>query len=148
MRKHIALAIALLLLFPSGVHAKTWSRKQLRQEVKAAAKHYRLSKADTQWLERASVDIVYVGAHESSGAWKAGSPGGCYGIFQFQPRRRINGRWTGWRRPKAVMRHLHHHHKGNSWRACAKCATWRFVKSYRDGGKAAIRKHWKATLGR
>lgn len=118
-----------------------WSRTRLTQEVADAAKFYHLSTTQTRWIKRAALDVVFDGSYwESSGGWYSGEYGACKGIFQF------NG---GWSQTKAIARlakREHHKHHNGNWRLCAHCSTYRFVKSYKDGGRNAIRKHWGATL--
>ena len=142
MRKRLLLLVLLLvLLFPTSAHAATWKRARLRSEVAQACRFYHLSKSETRYLKRAAVDIVFDGAHESGGSTGARN-GSCVGLFQFN---------SGWHSTRAIKRRAkreHHHHGSGGWRSCGQCATWRFVKVYKDGGKSAIRRHWAATLGR
>jgi hypothetical protein len=133
--------LAAALLFPSAAYGKSWTPERLRKEVRTAAKHYKLTKADTKWLERAAVDIVFEGRRESNGSWYARN-GGHLGIFQFY---RKDG--EGWKRPKAICKKLGIS-KDIDWRKSPRASTWRFVKVYADGNKKAVRRHWKATLGK
>ena len=142
MNRILTTLLLAALLLPSAAHAKSWDKARLRKEVRTAAKHYKLTKAETRWLERAAVDIVFrlpgKPRCESSGGWRVGSKSGCYGIFQFN---------RAWKRPKAITKKLGIS-KRIDWRQSPRASTWRFVKVYKDGGKAKIRQHWKATLGR
>lgn len=127
-------AFIVLLGFAGPAHGLT--RSQVRGNLKAAARHYHLSGAQTRWIVRKGVHIVFVGhtGHgESGGHVHSGHTWGCYGLFQFGPGWKHHGGFAG------------HHHA--DWRGCGKCSCYRFVKVYKVGGRSAIRRHWRATYG-
>lgn len=134
-------ALTLLLLsIPATAHAKAWSKDRLRAEISEASRYYHLSASEERWLRKAGVDIVFVGAHESSGAKHAHS-GQHRGMWQFSRSWNLG---KGLHRRKKLDGHTH----PDGWECCRECSTYRFVKSYKDGGKTALRRHWRATLGR
>lgn len=143
MRKLILVLIA-LALFPTPAYA-SWSRDRYRQEVYNAARYYHLTAPEARYLQSAAIDIMFIlpgkPAHESSGGARVGSPGACYGPYQFN---------TGWHLGSVLERRakrLGHKHT-HGWRACRSCSTYRFVKVYKQGGRSALYRHWAATLGR
>lgn len=119
-------------------HGKVWSKKELEYEIRKACKSYHISKKDTEWLVRSGIDIVYTGVHESSGGIHTKNGG----MWQYG---------DGWHSTKSIKKRArvyHHNHGKCGWKHCGYCATRRYVKSFKDGGKSAIRSHWRATLGR
>jgi len=134
-------AMALLLFsIATTAHAQAWTKNRLRAEISEAARYYHLSSSQEAYLRRAGVDIVFEGAHESSGAAHAHS-GQHRGMWQFNRSWRLG---KGLHLRKQRDGHTHSH----GWECCRECSTYRFVKVYKDGGKAALRRHWRATLGR
>jgi hypothetical protein len=136
----ITALVLLLLAIPATAHAKAWTKDRLRSEISEASRYYHLSPSDETWLRKAGVDIVFVGAHESSGAKHAHS-GQHRGMWQFNRSWRLG---TALHQRKRLDGHTH----SDGWECCRECSTYRFVKSYKDGGRAALRRHWQATLGR
>ena len=126
-------------MIPTIAYGETYSRTKTRSIVTEAAQYYHLSKTATIWLKNAAIDIIYTGRHESSGSTSAGKGHSCVGILQF------NRSWHLTIALTKLKKRLHIH---GDWRLSGKLSLYRFVKSYKDGGKAAIRRHWKATLGR
>ena len=90
--------------------------------IRAAAKHYHLSAADTRWVVTKGLGIIY---RESRGNERTGHVRGCYGLLQFN---------RGW------IRH------SSDWRGNGKASVYRFVKVLHDGGRRAVARHWAATL--
>jgi hypothetical protein len=134
-----AITLVILLTTCSIAQAATYSRAKTRAIVTEAGRYYGLSRSERIWLKRAAIDIIYDGAHESSGGALTGLRKSCKGILQYD---------GGWNQVASVRRHgKHHNHRNGDWRLCGDCSLWRFVRTYDVGGKAAIRKHWKATLG-
>lgn len=125
--------------------AHTWSQARVKQEVVEAGKFYHLSDAKITYLKGAAVDIIFAlpgkPAHESGGNYYA-TNGSCKGSFQF------NSGWHLTKRLSKLAKKEHHHHYKGEWRYCPECSVYRFVKVYVDGGKPALYRHWKSTLGR
>lgn len=141
MKKRILIATLMicLMMIPSVAFGVTYSRAKTRTIVGQAASYYHLSKSATNWLKNAAIDIIYTGRHESGGSTSAGKGHSCVGILQFD---------SGWRLSASLKRMKKHLHIHGDWRLSGTMSLYRFVKSYKDGGKAAIHRHWKATLGR
>jgi len=138
VRKLIITALIALALFaiPTTAHAETWSKARTRKEVKAAAAHYKVPSA---WITDAAIDIIYEGAHESGGSTHAGKGRSCVGILQF------NSSWHANKYEWKLSRAEGH---TKDWRLSGRASIHRFVRVYRDGGKAAIKRHWRASYGR
>jgi len=136
----LLLITALFLTITSPAFARTaWTKTQLTNKVEQASRVYHLTYSQTKWLQKAALDIVFIGAAESHGAYWARN-GQHAGMFQFTP---------SWSQNKYDRtRHRNHKYRVNDWRLCPCCSVLRFVRSYRDGGKSAIERHWKATLYR
>lgn len=135
----LVIVLLALIMMPAVAYGKTYSRATTRIVITEAAHYYHLSKASTTWLKNAAIDIIYTGRHESSGSTTAGKGHSCVGILQFD---------RSWHLTKALTKLKSRLHIHGDWRLSGKLSLYRFVKSYKDGGKAAIRRHWKATLGR
>jgi hypothetical protein len=136
----LLILITALLIIPATAHARTpWSKDRTTLEVRRACNRYGISRTGTAWLQRAAVDIIYTGAHESSGRWWA--VGGQHrGILQFTP---------SWNQNRAdKIRHARDHGWHSDWRYCPSCSIYRFARVYKEGGRAKIEQHWKATLYR
>ena len=144
MKYRIALIASVLIstaFVVTPAHAKAWTPTKLRSVTDAAARYYHLSAAETAWVKDAATDIVFEGAAESHGHKLSGSPGGCYGLFQF------NSDWKLGKRLAKRWRRVGHDHS-HGWRGCRVCSTYRFVRVYAKGGSGAVSRHWAATLGR
>lgn len=137
--RFIFLVVLVFVMIPTIAQAEVYSRAKTRTIVADACRYYHRSKADTAWLQKTAIDIVYTGRHESGGSTRAGIGHECVGILQFD---------SGWHLTKSLTRLKARLHIRGPWRESGKLSLYRFVKSYKDGGKAAIRRHWKATLGR
>lgn len=137
----LMLLTTLFALSTSPAYAKPWSRDKVWATASDAAIYYKMSPSEVEWIADAAVDIVWDGAAESHGHKLTGSVSGCYGLFQFDPS------WHLGKRLAKRARRADHNHK-HGWRGCRVCSTYRFVRVYRDGGKAAIERHWRATLYR
>lgn len=126
--------------FEGLARKRVFTKADTRWVIGKAAKHYRLSDSDTAWLKRAAVDIVYDGAHESGGSVHAGRGRNCQGIVQFN---------RGWRISKYERRLLgkYEPHHRNEWRMSGIVSLYRMARVMRDGGKAAVRRHWHSTYG-
>ena len=137
-RNLLALALLLALVLPTTASAVTYSKARTRRIVAKYARSYDFGPKRTRWIKRAAIDIIYgPGAHESSGSTGC-TTGSCVGIVQF------DGGWHASSYEKRLARRAH----VRDWRRSGTASLHRFVRSYRDGGKSAIRTHWKATLGR
>lgn len=149
MRKLIALSLALVIVFPQSAPAaptfaslarkRVFSKSDVRWVVGKAAKRYDLSASDTRWLKRAAIDIIFEGAHESGGDTHAGRKRECQGILQYN---------SGWGTIAYERRLLRKYERHTNWRLSGIVSLYRMARVMRDGGKPAIRRHWKATLGR
>ncbi len=134
--KVIVLTIIVLFITTPAYAHTSWTKTQLKAELIRASSHYNVSPT---WITKAGIDIVFIGCAESHGAYRARN-GNCVGLFQFN---------SSWHQNKAdIRRHQHHTYKTKDWRLCPECSVYRFVRCYRDGGKLAIARHWKSTLGR
>ena len=132
----VVLWLLAALLLPDSAHAETWSKDRTRREVRAAAAYY---KVPSKWITDAAIDIVYDGAHESSGCTHAGKGTSCVGLFQFN---------RSWHASKKEWRLARAEGHTKDWRLSGRASVYRFVRVYRDGGRAAIKRHWRATYGR
>lgn len=91
-----------------------------RKHLEAACAFYRIPTAERAWVIAAGTRI----ASRESGNREGARNGDCLGLYQFDAgwgseAQRLSGAWS--------------------------CR--RFVRAYRDGGKANIRRHWAATIG-
>lgn len=135
--KRFILALLICMTLTAPAIARTaWTRSQTAEQVRKAAAAYNVPRT---WITRAAIDIIYIGAAESHGRYWLYN-GIHAGILQFN---------TGWKQSaKDKARHRNHKYRVSDWRCCPQCSINRFVRSYKDGGKAAIQRHWKATLYR
>lgn len=139
---------------PVGLNARVLTKAQTRSIVREACRAYHVP---STWLVPAIIDIAYTGVHpnildrlerrESDGDCHA-SNGPCQGFGQFfhDP---VTSK--GWHQNAADRRRAireGHKHDRHGWRHCGRCVIYRMVRCYRDGGKPAIRRHWRATLYR
>lgn len=97
----------------------TWSRGQVEATLRAAAGEYGLSAGDTGWIVSKGADIAW---RESRYRTAVVNSSGHAGLFQFS----------------------------KSWGSLANrtdpvWSCYRFVRVFRDGGKAKIQQHWAAT---
>lgn len=134
----LIIALLALLLIPTVAYGSTYSRAKTREIVTEAGHYYHLSNSAIKWLKNAAIDIIYTGHHESGGSTSCRS-GSCVGIFQFNTSWHLTGDLKKLRKRRHIL---------GDWRKSGVLSIYRFVRVYRDGGKHAIRKHWKATLGR
>ncbi len=149
MKRIVILSVLLFTLFVNTTvatassnhnHGKSarWTNAKLSEQIGKAGKAYHLSSSDIKWLKNAGNQIVFVKRAESHGKYWAKN-GSCWGLFQF------NGNWK--QNAKDKLRHKKYHkYNVSNWRLCPQCATNRFVRVYKEGGKSAIARHWKATL--
>lgn len=119
---------------------KVWSKADTRFVARKACRHYKLTKAQTDAFVRAVIDIIYDGARESSGDTHC-TYGQHAGIVQF------NRGWSINAFEKRLLKKYDRKHR-KDWRKSGIVSIYRMVRSYRDGGMAALHQHWKATLGR
>lgn len=131
----LILALLVLIMIPTVAQAETYSRAKTRHIVADAAWYYHLNLSERIWLENAAIDIIYIGHHESGGNTSAGKAHECVGILQFN---------SGWHFNLHERRYTMMHNT----RLSGYASLYRFARVMRDGGKAAIRRHWSATLGR
>lgn len=142
MRRFMIALLLTLALSPALAHADThFTRTQTRRTVERAGHYYRLNHKEIRWLKWAAVAIIYTGAAESHGHTRT-DYNGCRGILQF------DGGWHSTKGIRKRARRWHHKHHAGDWRYCGTCSIYRFTKVYHDGGKAAIARHWAATLYR
>ena len=118
-------------------YGKTISKGEALYELERACDYYKIPYSQRPWLEDAMLDIVWDGAHESSGGIHTRNGG----MMQFQG-------WSQTNSVKRLAKRYHHRHDSDGWTHCAQCSIRRFAKAYKDGGKNTIRTHWKATYGR
>lgn len=119
---------------------KVWSKADTRFVARKACRRYKLTKAQTDAFVRAVIDIIYDGARESSGDTHC-TYGQHAGIVQFNRSWHINSY------EKKLLKKYDKKHK-RDWRKSGIVSIYRMVRSYRDGGMATLRRHWKATLNR
>lgn len=101
---------------PSGT---TWSRGQVESTLRSAAGEYGLSAADTEWIVSKGADIAW---SESRYRTAVVNSSGHAGLFQF------SSSWGSLEQRTDPV-----------W------SCYRFVKVFKDGGKAKIVQHWAAT---
>lgn len=97
-----------------------WSREQVASTLRTACAHYSLEPDETAWVVTTGLRIAYRESRYRPGAI---NPSGCVGLFQFN---------SGF---GAV---------GNRLDPVWSC--YRFVRVYAEGGEAAVRRHWAATV--
>lgn len=137
-----AALIALALVFPATAVAgptraekvaaiarkKRLTKSDVRYIVRVACIERHVPKGKRKWMERAAVDIIFAlpgkPAHESNGNAKARN-GDYRGIAQ------MDIDWGSVKRREQPV-----------------TAIRMMVRSYKQGGKAKVRQHWAATLGR
>lgn len=127
--------------------ATVFSKATTAHVAREACRYYGVS---DEWIVPAIIDIVYElpgkPAHESNGDTKAKN-GDCWGIVQFLHNPHKHPHKCGWhanKKEKALAKS----DGVKDWRLSGKASIYRIVRAYRDGGKANIRSHWRATLGR
>lgn len=104
---------------PIKTSADAWNHEQVASTLTAAAKSYGLTAEQTAWVVETGCRVAY---REST--YRPDARNGQYlGLFQFgdawgSVSERLDGVWS----------------------------CYRFVRVYRDGGEAAIYRHWKATV--
>lgn len=134
MNVRLLIITGVLLAVAAPAHAETLSRSQVREIVTEAADHYHVK---PEWISNAAIDIIFDGVHESSGGCHAGTRKhhACIGIVSF------SRSWHFSKYERSLTTH-------KDPRLSGKASLYRFVRCYRDGGRKAIRKHWRASLGR
>jgi hypothetical protein len=126
-----ALIVAIGCL-PTNAHGYTARVERWRPVLKAAARHYHLSAADTRWGVANGLRIIKRESHGHAGSVNRRSR--CTGLFQFI------GSWTH-RRGQGIA--PGHHHR--DWRLCGTCSCYRFMRVLKVGGRAKVRQHWSAS---
>jgi hypothetical protein len=96
-----------------------WSKADVEWVTRRALRDYDIPAREHAWVVAAAVRV----ATRESGRRPKARNGQHLGMMQFN---------SGW--------------KGGDKRLDGKWSVYRFVRVYRDGGKAAIRRHWKATI--
>jgi len=128
-----ALALALgyceMLVHPMVAHGYPAKVTRWEPTIRAAAHFYRLSAADTRWAVTNGLHIIY---GESRGNTNTGHINGCFGLFQF------NTSWTH----HTTLAGVHY----ADFRRSGRGSVYRFVKVLHIGGRAAVRRHWAATI--
>lgn len=100
---------------------RVWAKRQVQWALGRACAHYGIPKAERAWVIGAGTHIAY-----GESRYNTKAKGGQHlGLFQF------NRSWAGTEAQKLS----------------GKWSCYRFVRVYRDGGKAAVRQHWRATVG-
>lgn len=145
--RRLTLTLILLLTIPTTAQARVFTKAETRRTVREAAHFYHVP---SRWIEDAAIDIIYTGVHphipdkdearESNGDEKAGARKRCKGLLAFDPR------WNPTGKTKTLAKK--HGHELKDWKLCGECSIYRMVKSYQMGGRAAIRRGWRSTLGR
>ena len=123
-------------------HRRYWTRADSRRMLHNEMIEMHIPDLYHAKLRRWMIDIIWLGAHESSGDTRL-MAGQYIGIFQFNPS------WHQSRRERRLARLERHHHKWGGWRACGVCSMRRWVRSVRGYryNYGAIRRQWP-TLGR
>lgn len=144
------ICVVLILTQCTTAEAKTFTKSETRAIATQALSYYHVPKAEQTWAITSLIDIVYTGVHpcipdrkerrESSGDEKAGARKRCKGLLAFDPR------WNATAKIRSLSKQ--HDHKVSAWKLCGVCSIYRYARSYDQGGKPAIRRHWRATLGR
>jgi hypothetical protein len=111
----------------SASNGRAWSAAQVTAALKQAAAYYGLTAAQTEWVAATGARIAY---RESTYRPYAVNSSNHAGLFQF------SGAWGS----GACS------HGANDWRVCGICSCYRFVRVYKEGGEAAVARHWAATI--
>lgn len=98
---------------------KAWSSAKVRSTLEAACAKYGITGSDKAWIVAAGLKVAWGESRYNPSARN----GSHLGIMQFRPEwgtaaQRLNGTWS----------------------------LYRFVRVFRDGGKAKIQQHWAATI--
>lgn len=129
MKRLLIVLILVAALTPSAAFAYPARVHKWEPTIRAAAHYYHLSAADTRWAVSKGIGIIY---RESRGNTNTGHINGCYGLWQFN---------AGWKR-HITIGGVHY----ADFRKSGRASTYRAVKSLHDGGRAAWRRHWRATI--